>query len=535
MGIDLAAAPTVGVRAEPSRAPAALPSLTRRASLNAVASLLDFGAKAAVTLVVTPILVSGLGRSLYGIWEMLGRFGSYLSVTDGRATEALRLVVAQHQEPSDADLNRRTVGATLAVWVIMLPLVLAAGAAFAWWLAPALTKAPPDLVGQVRTTGLLLVMTFVVTSLGSVPESALRGMNLGYRQMGVQAGISILGGGLAAGAMWMGLGLTGVADAHVLRALAAGLCFWLLARRYVSWFGAARPTRAEVRSLLGMSVWLTAGDAIAKILLASDVLILGAVVAPAAVAAYALTGYAARTALGIHVFTAGAAMPGIGGLLGGGQLARAVQARRELLTLTWLFVTAVGATILLWNRSFVSLWVGESYYAGAGVDLLIVLGLAQTGFIRTDAYIIDAALRPKQRVMVSAAAALLTIGLAIGLTHAFGVVGLCAGVLAGRLVQSVAYPMLVRTSLAGAGEGEGKPALGLARALRLAGVTIVLFAASAALGQRVLAPNWVVWAAGVTATLALCGGIALAGGPSGPERRALQSRLRGIRAGAPRR
>src|SRR5438034_2326931 len=45
-------------------------TLTQRASLNVIATLLDYGAKVAVGLVVVPILVGGLGRSLYGVWEM---------------------------------------------------------------------------------------------------------------------------------------------------------------------------------------------------------------------------------------------------------------------------------------------------------------------------------------------------------------------------------------------------------------------------------------------------------------------------------
>src|ERR671918_76236 len=70
---------------------------TQRASLTAVASLLDYGAKVVVGLVVVPILVSGLGRSLYGVWEMLNRLVGYMTGADGRPTEALRLVVASHQ------------------------------------------------------------------------------------------------------------------------------------------------------------------------------------------------------------------------------------------------------------------------------------------------------------------------------------------------------------------------------------------------------------------------------------------------------
>ena len=60
--------------ADPTPTPAPRPAnLTKRASLTAIASLLDYFVKAGVSLVITPILVGGLGRSLYGMWEMLGR------------------------------------------------------------------------------------------------------------------------------------------------------------------------------------------------------------------------------------------------------------------------------------------------------------------------------------------------------------------------------------------------------------------------------------------------------------------------------
>ena len=48
--------------------------------------------------------------------------------------------------------------------------------------------------------------------LASLPESVLRGMNLGYKRMGLQAGLSLVGGALTAGALYAGLGLAGVAN-----------------------------------------------------------------------------------------------------------------------------------------------------------------------------------------------------------------------------------------------------------------------------------------------------------------------------------
>ena len=71
--------------------------LTQRAYLNALAALLDYAAKLGVGFLITPVLVGALGRSLFGVWEMLGRLIGYLSAADGRPTEALKLIIAKRQ------------------------------------------------------------------------------------------------------------------------------------------------------------------------------------------------------------------------------------------------------------------------------------------------------------------------------------------------------------------------------------------------------------------------------------------------------
>src|SRR5712671_5361379 len=102
-----AAVPPPAAAADPTPTPTRRPAnLTKRASLTAVASLLDYSVKAGVSLVITPILVGELGRSLYGMWEMLGRLIGYMAATDGRPTEALRLVISQ-QQGADPQANRR--------------------------------------------------------------------------------------------------------------------------------------------------------------------------------------------------------------------------------------------------------------------------------------------------------------------------------------------------------------------------------------------------------------------------------------------
>ena len=480
-------------------------TLTQRASLNVVASLLDYGAKVAVGLVIVPILVGGLGRSLYGVWEMLGRLAGYMTAGDGRPTQALRLVISNLQASDDDDAKRRYVGGALVVWLLFLPVVIAAGVALVW-LAPTITKVTPALAPMVRLTCALLTVSLVFGNLASLPESVLRGMNLGYKRMGLQAGLEVVGGALVAAGIYVGLGMAGAAGGQVAFALLMGVCFWWVVGKYVPWFGVARPTRADVTGLLGLSAWYSVGEAITKLLLASDVIILGMVLSPAAVTPYVLTGYAARMAVNVHVLAAGGAIPGIGGVIGLRQYEKANGLRNELLAVTWLFAATVGVTILLWNRSFLGLWVGSQNYAGTWVNLLIVFTMAQTAFVRSDAYVIDSALQLRQRVLVTAVAAVLTIGLGIVLTWRFGMLGLCVGILTGRLTQSVAYPLLVRGCLGVT--SRPSPSTILRPLVTMA----ALFTVAAYLGDRIVVQHWIPWVAGVAGTVLAALGVALATG-----------------------
>src|SRR5256885_13505551 len=239
----------VGIPTAPERRG---PTLTQRASLSGIGSLLDYAAKLAVGLVVTPIVVAGLGRSLFGTWERLNRLVTYMSAADGGLPEAIRLRVANRQAVDDATTQRRYVGAALAVWLLFLPVITAAGG-IVIWIAPRVTQAAPALHDTVRIATGLLLASFFMTLVAGVPASGLRGMNLGYRRMGLQASLNLVGGLLMIAAVRAGLGLVGLGGTQVVLTFVTGLVFWTLARRYVPWFGAAPPTPHDIRALLATS------------------------------------------------------------------------------------------------------------------------------------------------------------------------------------------------------------------------------------------------------------------------------------------
>jgi hypothetical protein len=163
------------------------------------------------------------------------------------------------------------------------------------------------------------------------------------------------------------------------------------------------------------------------------------------VTSYTLTKYVPEMMISIIANVVFAIMPGLGGIIGSGDLKRAIRLRGEIMSLVWLVVTAMGSSVLLWNRAFLGLWVGIERYSGSMAHLLIVIGVMQLVFIRSDATIIDLTLRLSQKVLLgllSVTISVVTASLLVGYFK-FGIIGLCLGVMSGRLILTVGYPLLI--------------------------------------------------------------------------------------------
>jgi O-antigen/teichoic acid export membrane protein len=496
--------------------------LTQKAYLNSVAYLLEYGTRIAVGFVVTPILLSGLGSVLFGVWQILNRLLSHIPAASGRTAQALTLVVANRQGSEDFAEKKRNVGSALAIWALFLPLFISAGIIIIW-LSPSITKVAPEMHSVVRLTSALLVINFLIVGLIAVPEAVLRGSNLGYKRMWLMAGVVVVGGVLTAGAIYSGLGLKGVAGAQVIVSFLTGIIFLFLVKKYVTWFGVNLPSISEIKQFFGISGWYTLWTLVNKLLLVSDVVILGIVASATAVTTYTLTGYAAQLVISVISIIIQGAVPGLGGVIGKKLYDKAANLRGEMMAINWLLVTAVGASILLWNRSFISLWVGIDQYAGFWPNLFIVLVVVQIVFIRNDSFVIDLTLDLRRKVILGAIAAIISIGLAVILIPTLGIVGLCVGLLGGRLLLSIYYPAIICSFL---GKSFRNQLKGLIRPLFLTGI---IFAGSGYLGEHMLAGNWFEWVVYSSTSFGLILYVSFASGLAGRQRRQVLERFKSIR------
>jgi O-antigen/teichoic acid export membrane protein len=510
-----------------SRLQGALPSwlsgrsLTGKATLNAVTAMLDYTARLLVGFAINPLLVSGLGSYGFGLWQVLRQLIGYMSPASGRSSQALKWSIARSQSSRDELDKRRQVGSAVAVWLLFAPVLGAVGAPLVWF-GPIWLDVPLEWLPAARGAAALVAVNVILTSLVELPRSVLTGENLGYKRMGLSAALVIAGGGLTALALHLELGLVGVAACPLVVSLLTGLLFLQVVRRHVSWFGVARPARDAVRSFLGLSGWFLGWNVVMRVMRASDVVVLGAFGGVAGVTAYAITKYVPEALLNLVAILVQEAAPGLGGIIGAGDLEKARRLRAEVMSITWLVCTAVGFTILLWNEAFVALWVGPEQFAGWTPTLCILLMMVQFAVLRNDAFIIDLTLDLRQKVLIGALSAALSVAAASALVGpgGLGVVGLCLGFVAGRSILSIAYPWLIGRSL-------GIRALEQLRgAARPALVAIALAAAAARLSGEVGAPGWTQLVFGVAATAALATGIAFFAGLPARLRRQLLKRVR---------
>jgi hypothetical protein len=229
-----------------------------------------------------------------------------------------------------------------------------------------------------------------------------------------------------------------------------------------------------------LSGWFMGWNAVTTLMLASDVVILGMLNSVESVTDYSLTKYVPETLIGIIVIVIFGVMPGLGSIIGAGEYERAVRLRAEINALIWLVATTLGVSLLLWNRAFIGLWVGAEHFAGPIPNLLVVLAAMQLALIRSDGNIIDLTLRLSQKVLLgllSVTVSIVGASILVGYFK-FGIVGLCFGIIGGRLIISIGYPMLISHFLGVSLSSE------LSRIVRPAFVTILLFSIALGLDSR---------------------------------------------------
>ncbi|MGW0161211.1 lipopolysaccharide biosynthesis protein [Mycobacterium sp. NPDC003323] len=419
---------------------------TRR---NFAAYYANFIVVAAAGFIVNPILLGALGPVMFGIWKSLQRYLDFATVADGRASQALKWIVASRRDLSDQEL-RRDVGAAVIIWFRWLPvaLTLAVGVTIAM---PVLIKdIPPDAKQLAYSVAAILAANTLLAGVLTIPDSVLVGVNQGYRSMIVNTATVIATNTAMVAAAMMGYPLWSLAAFVLLGAVFNFVINRQIVKRAVPWWGLARPERSDLRRVFSYSTWTLGWVAVDKLFVASELIIISVMIGVTGVTQYTFTTYVMQFVTSIALITASGFMPTLGSQLARSDLDAAAERSRSVRHLV-LGVAVIGSSaVLALNGAFVDWWVGPAQYMGTVLNALLVICGLQLASIRVDGQILDVTMRIAPKVLFGLGVSIggILVGCLVYFTTNSLVLALAAVILV-RSVCNLAFPCLVARSVKG--------------------------------------------------------------------------------------
>ena len=199
--------------------------LVRGATANALGRL----ASIAAWLLVTPLVVHGLGPQRFGLWSLVSSAAGFSLMFDFGLAAAVTRFVAAHRTTGDEAAMRGVLSLGVAGSAVLGAL---------WWLVvwlvpgPLLAFARVDAVLAPEATRMLWVMggAFLLQLVAAAFSAALAGFQR-FDRIGLNllwsSSVQVAGMALA---VWRGAGLTGVAWAAATGALVSLVASWLSLR-----------------------------------------------------------------------------------------------------------------------------------------------------------------------------------------------------------------------------------------------------------------------------------------------------------------
>lgn len=443
-------APSVGTGLDipaPAQAPARK-NLSRRTLLGTAGGLLTQGATLFTNLVLTPVTAGLLGQSLFGVWTMINQINNYIALGEFRVASVLKYQLAGLQHSDDFSHKRRLVGASVLLLAVILPLLVLAIFATAW-MSPAIFPGVHEHLPAIRWAMGISGAGMLLMQVVSVPGGVMRGENLDYKAMWLRSSLVVFTSVVGLGLLFYGWGLIGLAVAVLLRQIIYTIVWQVLACRHVSWYGVERPSRAEVTSAARGSVWVFCSGLGFLALSTGDLILAGIMLGPAAASTYYVTGALLRFAMMPMGSLNAASGPGIAGLCGAGDWTRLGKVMNDYSLITQFYLAWIGAVALAVNASFILSWMGPAYDGGHLLLALLLVGRVLLTQLEIDGNVLDGMLCFRQRAMVLAGGVALALVISVWAGRQWGLAGMAAGPLTGRVLTLVLFRRLIANAQPG--------------------------------------------------------------------------------------
>jgi len=402
---------------------------------------------------MTPFLLHRIGQHDYGLWLVGLQVLTYLTLID------LGVVALLPRETAYA--TGRGGGIESAQ---DLPHIIGQTALIVLWQTPLVTVAAfgvylfmPAQWENLRHPLAWMLAGFVLTFPLRVFHAVLQGL----QDLTFLGAITIISWavntGLTIFLVVRGFGLTALAIGWIAgQTLGAAIYFSRLKWRFPSVLPSGLPS-SEWRSIwtqLTSGFWVSVAQMAQLLVTATDMLILGRVLGPAAVVPYACTGKIISVLANQPQMLMQAAAPGLCEMTTGATRGRMLSALTSLTQLMLMASAAIFSVVILVNRGFVGWWVGANLYGGTALNLLLLAAMFFRHFNTTYAHAVLFLGHERRLSLTNLSDGLVTVVSAVLLTRTLGAIGAPLGSLAGVCLVSIPanFQLLARETNTSIGE-----------------------------------------------------------------------------------
>ncbi|MGH9370280.1 MAG: lipopolysaccharide biosynthesis protein [Vicinamibacterales bacterium] len=384
---------------------------------------------AVVGLWLTPFFLRRLGADTYGLWLLGTQIIAYLLLMDFGVVALLpreAAYVTGRTGSQDAPELQRLIEKALTLAVAQTPFVVIAATAAWYWF--------PSAWSGLRTPLFVVLAVFIVTFPLRVFQAALTGLqDLAF----------VARAQFAAWAIGTVVNVWLVLHGYALSALAAGWCATQLlvvlscGVRLARGLPGAMPRRlrigdrTSVRDYLARSAWISVSQVSQVLLNGTDVMIVAALLGPAAVVPYACTGKLVAVLANQPQAILQSAAPALSELRTAGDRARLFTVSAALAQATLAVSGLVACVVVAINAGFVTWWVGPEQFGGMGLTLLLLGAMMIRHFNTTNVYALFCFGHERRLALTGLADGFATLVLSAALVGLFGLAGAPLGAIAG--------------------------------------------------------------------------------------------------------
>jgi O-antigen/teichoic acid export membrane protein len=419
-----------------------LPTRFRR---NAITNYLNQFVMAALAVVVTPILVRGLGKDAFGVWALASAsvvFFDLLKFGFGRA--AIKYV-AESQARNDAVRTRKVIATSCAALSVPGLALLAASPGlailFGMLVEHRLGTPNPDLVSAAKIFVLISIIDLAV----AIPSDIFGASLMGFQRYDL-LNLTLAATAIAQAAAWavilaMGGGLVAIGVATLTFSLSSQFARYLMVRHLAGGAPLRRSyvDRQLVKPLMSMSGWIAVTDVADFVISRIDTLVVGIIIGIPQAGVYAVGQK-------LSAFTQRFTSP-VAALFFPHASELAAKGDREGLRKTLLAGTRIGVSIAMplvlvlavLAGPALDVWVGSGYQKAALVVVFLSASTLVATFSRTVIYVLRGLGDVKVPALITALEAVMNLGLSVGLCLTIGFQGVALGTLIATVIAHFGF------------------------------------------------------------------------------------------------